>query len=44
VRDVIGEAIEQGVVDELQLHLAPMLLGDGILLFRGLRAPAVSPA
>lgn len=32
--DVIGQAIEQGLVDELHLHLAPMLLGGGIPLFR----------
>jgi dihydrofolate reductase len=24
-RDVIGQALEQGLVDELRLHLAPML-------------------
>ena len=27
--DVIGQALEQGLVDELRLHLAPMLLGVG---------------
>ncbi|CAN5651688.1 dihydrofolate reductase family protein [soil metagenome] len=32
--DVIGQAIEQGLVDELHLHLAPMLLGGGTPLFR----------
>jgi dihydrofolate reductase len=32
--DVIGQAIERGLVDELRLHLAPMLLGDGTPLFR----------
>jgi dihydrofolate reductase len=32
--DVIGQAIEQGLVDELHLHLAPMLLGGGTTLFR----------
>jgi dihydrofolate reductase len=31
---VIGQAIEQGLVDELHLHLAPMLLGGGTPLFR----------
>jgi dihydrofolate reductase len=30
---VIGQAIEQGLVDELHLHLAPMLLGGGTPLF-----------
>ena len=32
--DVIGQAIEQGLVDELHLHRAPMLLGGGTPLFR----------
>ncbi|HKY16590.1 MAG TPA: dihydrofolate reductase family protein [Microthrixaceae bacterium] len=32
--DVIGQAIDLGLVDELHLHLAPMLLGAGTPLFR----------
>jgi dihydrofolate reductase len=32
--DVIGQAIEKGLVDELHLHLAPLLLGGGAPLFR----------
>lgn len=32
--DVIGQAIELHLVDELHLHLAPMLLGGGTPLFR----------
>lgn len=32
--DVIGQAIEQGLVDEFHLHLAPLLLGGGTPLFR----------
>jgi dihydrofolate reductase len=32
--DVIGQAIEQGLVEELHLHLAPILLGGGTPLFR----------
>jgi dihydrofolate reductase len=32
--DVIGQAVELGLVDELHLHLAPMLLGGGTPLFR----------
>ena len=32
--DVIGQAIEQGLVDELHLHVSPMLLGGGTPLFR----------
>jgi dihydrofolate reductase len=32
--DVIGQALEQGRVDELRLHVAPMLLGGGTPLFK----------
>ena len=32
--DVVGQALEQGLVDELRLHLAPMLLGGGTPLFK----------
>ena len=32
--DVIGQALDQGLVDELRLHLAPMVLGGGTPLFR----------
>jgi dihydrofolate reductase len=32
--DVIGQALEQGVVDELHLHIAPLLLGGGTPMFR----------
>jgi len=32
--DIIGQAIEADLVDELHLHLAPMLLGGGTPLFR----------
>jgi dihydrofolate reductase len=47
--DVIGQAIEVGLVDELHLHLAPMLLGGGTPLFRAgtrqmYRQRAVSPS
>ena len=31
--DVIGQALDQGLVDELRLHLAPMVLGGGTPLF-----------
>jgi len=32
--DVIGQALEQSLVDELHIHLAPMLLGGGTALFK----------
>ena len=32
--DVIGQALESGIVDEFRIHLAPMLLGGGTPLFR----------
>ena len=32
--DIIGQAIEAGVVEELHLHIAPMLTGGGTPLFR----------
>ena len=32
--DIIGQAIEEGLVDELRLHIAPMLLGGGTPMFR----------
>lgn len=32
--DVIGQAIEEALIDELHLHIAPMVLGGGTPLFR----------
>ena len=32
--DVVGQALEQGLVDELRLHVAPMVLGGGTPLFK----------
>jgi dihydrofolate reductase len=31
--DVIAQALDAGLVDELRLHLAPIVLGDGTPLF-----------
>jgi dihydrofolate reductase len=31
--NAVGQFIEAGLVDELQIHLAPVLLGDGVRLF-----------
>jgi dihydrofolate reductase len=32
--DIIGQALDLGLVDELRLHLAPMVLGGGTPLFK----------
>ena len=32
--DIIGQAIERGLPDELRLHLAPLVLGAGTPLFK----------
>jgi dihydrofolate reductase len=32
--DVVAQSIEQGLADELHLHLAPMILGGGTPMFR----------
>ncbi|MET0325380.1 MAG: dihydrofolate reductase family protein [Ilumatobacteraceae bacterium] len=32
--DVVAQAIEQGLADELHLHLAPLVIGGGTPLFR----------
>lgn len=34
--DVIGQYLGAGLVDEFQLHIAPIFLGDGARLFEGL--------
>jgi dihydrofolate reductase len=32
--DVIGQALERGLVDELRVHLAPLILGGGTSMFK----------
>lgn len=32
--DVIGQALERGLVDEFRVHLSPILLGGGTPMFR----------
>jgi dihydrofolate reductase len=32
--DVIGQALDQGIVDEFHVHLAPLVLGGGTPMFR----------
>ncbi|MBA0127636.1 dihydrofolate reductase [Haloechinothrix sp. YIM 98757] len=34
--DTVRQALEAGLVDEIQLHLTPILLGSGIRLFDGI--------
>jgi dihydrofolate reductase len=33
--DVVQQYLEAGLIDEMQLHVAPLLLGDGVRLFNG---------
>jgi dihydrofolate reductase len=42
--DVIGQSIELGLVDELHIHLAPMLLGEGRRSSNPARARATASA
>jgi dihydrofolate reductase len=34
--NTIQQFLEAGLLDELQIHLVPLLLGDGVRLFDGL--------
>ena len=33
--DVVQQYLEAGLIDEMQLHVVPLLLGDGVRLFEG---------
>ena len=35
--DIVCQAVDEGLVDELRIHLSPIVVGDGAPLFRGLR-------
>jgi dihydrofolate reductase len=37
--NVIREYLSDGLIDQLQIHLVPVLLGDGVRLFEGLDEP-----
>jgi len=39
--DVIGQCLDAGLVDEIRLHVAPVLLGDGVRLFRRPAGPNI---
>jgi dihydrofolate reductase len=41
--DVIQQALRAGLVDELQIHVAPLLLGGGVRLFEGVGGVKVEP-
>lgn len=39
--NVVGQFVEAGLLDELQIHLAPVLLGEGVRLFEGIDPESV---
>jgi len=39
--ETIREGLDAGLLDELQIHLAPVLIGAGVRLFEGLRQDTV---
>jgi len=41
---VAQQALAAGLLDELQIHIAPVLLGDGVRLFEGFDAAQVELA
>ncbi|WP_257234535.1 dihydrofolate reductase family protein [Streptomyces sp. JV178] len=36
--DTVRQCLREGLIDELQLHVVPVLLGDGLRLFEDLGA------
>ena len=42
--DVLQQYLRAGLVDELTLHLVPVLLGDGVRLLEGLEGLRLEPA
>ena len=44
--EVAGQLLRAGLLDEVRIHLVPLLMGEGTLLFAGERAvliPEVQP-
>jgi dihydrofolate reductase len=41
VRDVAGQLLRAGLLDEVRIHLVPLLLGQGTPLFAGERAELI---
>jgi dihydrofolate reductase len=42
--DAIQQALKAGLMDEMQLHLVPVLLGEGIRLFANMGAGQIELA
>jgi dihydrofolate reductase len=38
--DVVQQFLRAGLLEEIQIHVAPLLLGDGVRLFDNLEAEA----
>lgn len=39
--NAVKQALEAGLLDEIQIHLAPVLLGDGVRLFDGIEPKGI---
>ena len=37
--NIVTQSLQAGLLDEIQIHLIPILLGDGVRLFQDLQAP-----